>query len=62
MGKSTNIALLENHEMKSYFKFSNNLNSTLFEQWPNKHTTSLSVSKTVLKEKLLMFSLCSDLP
>lgn len=59
MRKSTNIRLLENHELKSYFKFSNNLNSALFEQWSDNHTTSLSHSflKTVQKEKLCVFSL-----
>lgn len=42
--------------MKSYFKFSNSLDSSLFEQWPNKHKISLFGLKTNEKEATFIFS------
>lgn len=40
--KVTSIRVLKHYEIKRYFQFSNNLDSTLCEQWPNKHSSLLA--------------------
>lgn len=56
MGKSTNIRLLENHDMKSCFKFPNNLNSYLDDGPINTQLLSFCLKNCMEREAAYVFS------